>query len=1331
MRVTQPVFAVFKRCIHSTRFALSVIALLMMASPYVQAQTVTATLSGTVTDPTGALVQGASVTIINEATNDARETETNKSGVFAEPNLNPSTYSVKVTAKGFAPKELTGIELHVGDSIKLPTFVLTIGATTDTVTVSTVAGQILTTDNGQRSATLTYTDIQNLALSGRDTTELLKVLPGAVMVSNNGYNDLSTTTGNSAIGNGIGLNGAPYKGGTALNMDGASVLDMGDDFASLATINPNMTQEVQVLTSAFGADTANGPNVINTTGKSGGEHYHGTGWFVVRNDVLNANDWQDNHHLPLPNPKGGAAYYYPGGDISGPVPGTHKKLFFYGGFELPFQNQGNANILRLSIPTPEMLQGNFSMNNANNQVLCPGGFYNSGTTIFNGFNEGNWCQNIAPSNSNTQFTVFRDGTSPTPMAGTVPGGFSNGGFVPAQYIDPNMLAFTKIWPAWNSPYIAHSTQQIINNGGFNYYQPVVNHDNGWVANGRIDFNWNETNKFYIRYQQSYDSQLAGSCGQTFYAGSCNNNNLQYPGGGLVKQTFSKILNGHYVHIFSPTLTNEATASWVWGNIPIIPGNSSLNYRSTLGANIGCVYCTNPKYMPTFGGVQNNYPGLAQPDYWEPANYYIVEKSVPEFADNLTKVWGKHTLKFGALSSNTDNYQGNQSTNLQGSLSIGGTPANGYNFFDGPGQKMGSYNNTVNYLMGNLTNYQESNSSPLSDIAYQTLSFYADDQIKVNKQLSVQVGLRFEHIGWWYDRQGTGLAVFYPNRVLPDFYAGKYAPGYYWHGIDAGIPLSGRSDRLGFLSPRFGLSYDVFGNGKTLVRGGWGAYRFQESANTPQAALATAQGVKNFNASSTVLSTKSNSTMLLSQISQLQSFVPNCQVQCAQTGQSGYDPNDHYIPLTYSYNFTIDQRLPWRLQLDVAYVGNRTQHLADNGMDGSFSGNYDNQNKTPLFSYGKLVSGQWVGNVDPFSGKTICNPENLNATCSAGSSDADFRPFGRGIGCTSTANANCTIYGTNTVNMFQHNDYQTYNGLQAAVEKRSGAVTINASFTWSKSLATVQNWDPFHIAPNYTYDNLNRPFIFNSSYIYQEPNFFHGNRFIGGAVNGWMVSGISIWQKGTNTLPSINIQYDPATIPAPGNPQSMSTSTLGVGSSTFFGTNAGVVTNRPMLTCDPKAGLVKYQLYRPCFTAPAFGTNGGYHLPFIAGQAYLENDLSLSKSFTVHENNKIQFTASAFNWLNHPLPTFGSGESTTEYYYYNYTTHAVTINDTCPTSSTIAGCTKSVAAGSQNPGSPIVASNVYSTAGTKPEDLFGTQHFKQNFVGPNSQRTMEFQLKYNF
>ena len=1393
MHVSQAVFTSLKRYARTTTFGLSVMALLMMAGPNAHAQ-VTATISGTVTDPTGATVQGASISVINEAMQDVRPSETNKSGVFAVPDLIPGTYSVEVSAKGFAPKELTGIEIHGGDEIKLPTFVLKVGSTTETVTVTSVAGQILTMENGERAATLTYSDIQDLALLGRDTTELLKVLPGVVQVGNGGYNDISTTTGNSAIGNGMGINGAPYKGGTALNMDGANVLDIGDDFSALESVNPEMTQEVQVETSAFGADTANGPNVINATGKSGGEHFHGEAYFDIRNDVLNANDWQDNHHTNAaggwaPNPKGGASYYYPGGSFSGPIPHTHKKIFFFGGVEFPFQDQGNANIVRMSLPSPEMLGGNFSMDNADNQQICPGGFTNVVNTsvgVANApYGEGGWCQNITNTNGNATWTIFPDGSTPVAMPGTTTTTYangnstitatnSNGGYVPAAFIDQNMLAFSNLWPAWTSPYRAQTTAQIINNGGWNYLQTVINHDNGWIARGRIDLNWNPTNQFYISYQQSYDHQLSGGCGEAFYSG-CSNSNIQFPGGGLLKNTYGKVLTGHYTHIFGPTLTNEALATWTWANIPILPGaNPSADWRTTVGAKFGCIYCANPKYMPTFGGVQGGYPGIGQADDWEPNNYYIVQKAVTSFADNLTKVWGNHTLKFGAMTSNTDNYQGNQSTNLQGTLSIGGSAFGNnpnYNYFPRQqgnaanaaaiaanqpppctgtvsatcpygavaGQNMGSNNNMVNFLMGNLTNYGESNSSPLSDVAYQVIAFYAQDQVKVNSRFSVEVGLRFEHIGGWYDRQGVGLAVFYPSRVMPDFYAGKYAPGFYWHAIDAGVPLSGHPDRLLNVAPRLGLSYDLFGNGKTLFRGGWGAYRYQEAANDPQAALNTAQGVQNVSASN-VTSNLANSTFLVSQIGQFATLIPKCQVQCSQNGQTGYNPADYGVPLTYSWNFTIDQRLPWNMLLDVAYVGNHALHMSDNGQDQGNVGNYDNQNKTPLQAYGQLVGGVWHGNVDQSNmsagyGKTICNPENLGATCSTGASAADFQPFGKGISCTSASNPTCSIYGTNGITMIGHNTYQNYNAMQATLAKRAGPVTINANFTWSKSLGTVGNFDAFHIHSNNTYDNLNRPFIFNSSYIYREPNFWHGNRFIGGAVNGWTISGITIWQKGTNTYGGINIQYDPDSITAyntahPGNLLSVNANTRSVGSSTFFGTNAGITTGRPQLTCDPKSGLVQHQLYRPCFTAAPFGSPGGIGLPFVAGQAYLENDLALSKTFTVHEQNKVEFRVSAQNWLNHSLPVFGSGESTTEYYYYDYNTHAVTINDTCPAGTVNPVSRITVAPGSCNAGSPIVASNAFGTANGNPANLFGVEHFKSAF-GANGQRIMELDVKYTF
>jgi len=1375
-------------------------AVMMVIAPALHAQQIAATMSGTVTDPKGGLLQGATITITDENTHSARSTETTKDGTFSVPNLIPSTYTVKAVAQGFAPKALSGLDVHSGDTIRLPAISLAVGATTDTVTVTSYSGQILTTENGQRTATLTYSDIQDIALQTRDTTELLKVLPGVVQTSNNGYNALSTTTGNSALGTGLGVNGAPYKGGMVLNMDGANVIDVGDDFASLATVNPEMTQEVQVQSSNFGADQANGPVVVNTTSRSGGDHYHGEGYFDVRNDVMNANDWSDNHNK---RPKGNASYYYPGGSISGPIPHTNKKLFFFGGFELPFQNQGNANSLNFTMATPAMLAGNFSMNDPDNAILCPGGFYNQSSTVgvdsttflanttnpppatAQGYNEGGWCQNITKDNGNPFPTIFADGNSiaggGTPVTtyyknsggSTVTVTNSAGGIVPSKYIDPNMLAFTKTWPGWNSGYVYKTLADINNNSGNNVHVPIANSDNGWIARGRLDYNWNSTNQLYISYQQSYDSQLASGCGRSFYGG-CGGG-LQYPGGGIVKKTYSKVLNGHYVHIFSPTLTNEALASWVWGNIPILPVNPSANFRSTLGATFGCFYCVGTTYMPTFGGG-TGYPNVGQADDWEPGNYYIVQKAIPTFADNLTKVWGKHTLKFGGMTANTDNYQGNQSQNIQGVLSFGGSAGGGapnVNFFANlPGGSQcatsvcgtytgvtGSNNGMVNFLTGSLTNYAESNSAPLSDVAFQTIALYANDQFKVNKKLSVEVGFRFEHIGFWYDRQGTGLAVFYPQRVLPDFYAGKYAPGYYWHGIDSGVPLSGRPDRIGFVSPRFGLSYDVFGNGKTTLRGGWGAYRYQEAANAPQSALNTAQGAVTFNANSVLNNgTVKNATMLVSQIGQVKPFAANCQVACAQAGQTGYDPSNYGLPLTYSYNFTIDQRLPWNMLLDVGYVGNHAMHLSDNfggNGDGSGQGTYDNLNKTPLYAYGRTIgTGQgsyWQPNTDTFTNRPVCNPENLSAGCNVSgspSTDADFRPYGKALNCTNgvgyTATPSggavptCTIYGTQGVTQLHAYAYQNYNALQAQIVKRAGPVTLNASLTWSKSLGTEGTFDPFHISTNNSYSNQQRPIVFNSSYIYREPNFWHGNRLVGGAVNGWTISGITLWQQGFFTIPGISIQYDASTLPSYTNQSvtiagqtynagalGISNSSTGVGANTFFGTNAGISTNRPQTTCNPKAGIVTYQIYRPCFTASQFGTSGGQGLHYVAGQAYFENDLALYKTFTIHEQHKVQFRITATNWLNHPLPQFGSNESTTEYYMYDYNTHALKINDR--SSSTAPGGN---GVGSSNPGSPILASTVNAVSGQKAEDLFGQQHFKSGF-GANNQRILELNVKYTF
>jgi len=469
--------------------------LLFLSLPPAQAQT-TAQLTGTVQDASGAALPGAQVTLTDEATGISRTVQTNRQGLFAFAALVPGSYTVKANAKNFQPKEVTGVVLHAGDERAVPTFALAVGSEATTVTVE-AAGEMITTDNGSRTSVLDSKQIDNLVLVGRDTTELLKILPGATTVSasltNNSptFSDVNITVNNSAVGNGININGAVNRGGTALLADGANIIDPGNMASSVSIVNPEMVAEVSVQASNFSADTPFGPVVISTISKSGGEHFHGEAYFDARNSVLNANDWTDNHNHIAQGPQ---HYYYPGGNIGGPVPFTHKNLFFWGGYERWLQNQGNANVLKSFIPTPEMMAGNFTTDNADNRALCPNGFVQTTTPSYP---TGPWCNDLSG-------TIFPDGTSIPNVASPT------GNRIPAQFIDPGAAALAKIWPKANAdPGLAGS-------GGYNYVQAIPNINDGWLYRFRIDYQWGPNTKIYGSYQQAFNSDLAQGNGAHLY-----------------------------------------------------------------------------------------------------------------------------------------------------------------------------------------------------------------------------------------------------------------------------------------------------------------------------------------------------------------------------------------------------------------------------------------------------------------------------------------------------------------------------------------------------------------------------------------------------------------------------------------------------------------------------------------------------------------------------------------------------------------------------------------------------------------------------------------------
>jgi len=1239
---------------------LLILALAFCLFPSIGRTQVTATLTGTVQDASGGVIPGAQVTLTNDATDESRKVQTNGVGLYAFPSLGPGTYTLRASAKGFKSTQITGIVLNAGDTRTVPALNLSVGTETQTVTVA-ADSEMIPVENGAHVDVLSSEDIDNLALEGRDTTELLRVLPGTVTTSGGltqtspTFSDLNITVDEAGVGSGYYTNGSIYRGGTSILVDGAQTIDIGDMASSLVIVAPEMTAQVSVQSSNMSADQPFGPVVVSTISKGGSANYHGDAYFNARNNVLNANGWQQNN---AGTPLGPQSYYYPGGSFGGPVPGTHKKLLFWGGYERWLQNQGNANVLTSYIPTPEMMQGDFSMDNPDNMALCPDGFFQGKPP--GGYPGGSWCSDLGGTvlaNGNTTATLPAVTTGPTGNGGptTVTIGTSTytadyGQKFAPGFLDPGAAALAKIWPKAN--FNPNNTVC----GGCNYYQPIVNIDNGWIWRVRADYLLGENTKIYGSYEQAYSSGLANGNGAHLYW--TPGNAIPFPGGGVTEDNYGKVLAGHIVHNFNATTTNDFLAAWAFGRYPFTTPNPSAAHRTTLGYTYGKVFSTPSQNIPAYSSAGNQtFPDFSQASIFEnPPGQYAVKKEAPQFGDTLTKVWRTHTIKIGAFTQTTDNYQssfsyyedGNlnfnagQNPNLIGTTSLGAPIT---------GTVVGSpYNSTAQFVNGLANGYGENNAAPIGDVAQMSTAAFVDDTWKVTHRLTAELGIRMEHVGHWYDRDHIGLAVFYPDRVLSDYYTGKYAPGYYWHAIDAGVPLSGQPNRFVYPDARFGLSYDVFGTGNTVVRGGWGVYRYVTQVNT--VANGEAQGT----AADVLGYSQPGSTELELQNIHNQAYIacpsanrpPPCGVQ---GGQTGLDPSDYGQPMTLAYNLTVDQRLPWKSQLEVAYVGSQSSQLVDGGEDieGSSFTEVSNQNKTPI---GALFSP------DPVTGVLSTNPQNVgqnpNGTTYTltGNALADYHPLG-------------VAYGTNSTYMLQNIAWANYNALQVSWVKTTGRLTFNLNGSWSKMLGTTLQENPYLEGGNYGPTAEDRPFVFNSSYTYSSGNLHAGNAVLNQLGSGWTISGISTWQKGGyipaelgNGVPNFNMGLQYTNLPANAAAEGITNS---IGAPTYFGTDEAIPI-MPTLTCNPTGGLASHQVLNgKCFNAPAVGMQGGRAYPYMSTTPYFDNDLAVYRTFHIHDKQQVQLRASAFDWLNHSLLTFANSNYYTLNYNVNYATQGITPN----------------------------------------------------------------------
>lgn len=1151
---------------------------LFLIAPLLHAQLTTGSLSGMAMDSSGAAVPGASVVLLNEASRDERKTVSNSVGHFTFAAVEPGTYTVTVSAANFKSWRQSGLAMNPGDIREVAGIALAVGASSETVEVEAGAANLMPTDSGERSAILSSKDIERLSLEGRNISELLKVLPGVTSVPNGigngvGFDFTASSSTGSTIGTGLSPGGAPYRGGTSYILDGANIIDPGCNCWSIAVVNPDMTQEVKVQTSNFGADSPNGPVIVNAISKSGSAKYHGQAYLYARNSALNANSWANDNQG---SPKQEARYYYPGGNVGGPikVPGTdfnqNNKLLFWAGYEYYNQLLPSAAPLESYVPTAAMESGNFTSSGAGNSALCPGGFTASAT---------NWCNNLAG-------TVAPDGTAIT------------GGMIPSRYLDAGAAALMKMFPAANAN--PASTP-----GGYNFYLPFTTQENGYVWRARVDYNLSESTKLFFTYQTGSNgsSQPAHIYYNPSYA-------APYQGGTINNPTVSRVLTGNFVHIFSATLTNEFVAAWGYASSPYEPDNLQAAFKSTLGYGYGTIYSSAAQLAPSINSAgAQTFPDLSQPDLWEVGGSYPTVKANPAFSDNVTKVYKSHTIKFGAYTDLASNRQGTYSY-PNGNLSFNsGLQPNVAN----PTLRIGSINPVANLVMGVATAFTQNNYMPIEDMAYRTTSAYLMDDWKVTSRLTVNVGLRWDHVGRWYDRQGTGLAVWLPGRYTSDLNSGKVSPGVYWHALDPGIPVGGSPTRLAFTSPRLAMAWNLDGAGRTVIRGGWGEYRWNDQFNDYAGDLSTSQRMTTYNS-------PSGQSVTLSHLGDLGATAAAS--TALPSAVSAADPNDYNVPNTAAWNLTIDRQLPWQSLFEIAYVGNTTHHLLMGGQSSGTSiggAGFSNVNKIPV---GGLFQP------DPVTGAAAPADPDDTSTYKLN----DYYPY-------------YAAYGSNAITVNEHVGYSNYHGLQIAWLKQAGRLSFDVNYTWSKSLGIINSTvDAFNVRGNYGILNIDRPQVINTSYAYDIGKVYRGDhRLISGTVNGWTISGTTTWQSGGN-LQAQDTQNLGLTILNTAKNESLT-------SSTYFGTNANQIL--PIMTCNPRSGLHSRQLLNlSCFSAPAVGHQGLRQFPYLAGPAYDNSDLTIYKTFRIVGQQNVQFRASAFNFLNHPLGGFSTSNDITLKYATN-------------------------------------------------------------------------------
>lgn len=668
-----------------TTFCILALCSLLLCTLPALAQTTTGTIRGTITDPSGAIVPGAKVTAINVATGVQTPAITNQAGEYSIRFLQIGQYKVTVEASGFQTTNFGPFALEI-DQVAKVDIPLKVGASSTTVEVSSEAQPILQTENPTNGETFTENTINAMPLNGRDFAQLTVFTPGAVSTGYGGYGSVSGSSSNSSerstnASNEANVNGSRQQSNNFL-LDGQEINENINNTIGYSP-SPDALEEMRVIASNANAEfgNVNGGEVVMVT-KSGSNHFHGSGFWFLSNDNLNANSW-------LNDSSGAPKHAYTqstfGGTIGGPI--FKDKLFFFADYE-GFR------------------------------------YHSSGQTAFSlvpqAFLKGDLSSLLAVKGIQLYDTQHLDAAGrPTPYA--------NNQIPVNNPVAQFLAAHSNAYPAPNN-----STGDPLG-----IYQNYLGPQNIFSRNDqgdvKIDWHLHERDTISSRYSQGYAQDATISDPVP----------VQFPSGSNYPDHLGTIT---WTHTFSPAIVNYARASYARiqfnSGITIDPsGIFGLDGNSLVGipSNPQQAAGFSQQSFYGIGGVKSTGPGFPDGFGANPTPEVFVD-NVFEYADNLTWQRGKHLMKFGAEFTRYQQnsfYPGNDGE-------LGDFTYNGlYSYYATAANPNNTPYPFADFLLDRVNDVQIGAVTGLTGQRQWRDGVFAQDDWKVTDKLTLNLGLRWE------------------------------------------------------------------------------------------------------------------------------------------------------------------------------------------------------------------------------------------------------------------------------------------------------------------------------------------------------------------------------------------------------------------------------------------------------------------------------------------------------------------------------------------------------------------------------------------------------------